>query len=68
MADVMLCLGYTGLALRRAFEVTDPGTLLGNAKERAVAWGWHDGDLLVLGLVRPNGFSLHLDEGKWLRD
>lgn len=50
-AEYAVCLGYAGLALRDGLRA------LGNDPvERAIAWGFHDGDTFVLGIHGPRGF------------
>jgi hypothetical protein len=64
IGDYVLCLGYTGLALRAAFEAIDPEILLGKAKSRGVCWGFHDGDLFNLGIITSKGFKLNLPDAR----
>jgi hypothetical protein len=60
--DCVLCLGYLGMALRAALERVDAAVTLGGAGERAVVFGFHDGDLLRLGVIKPGGFELRYDD------
>lgn len=59
--DLVLCCGFLGLALRRAFETLPVKLLLGGARERGVCWGFDEGDLYPLGRVRSEGFVLELE-------
>ena len=54
-ADYVLFLGYSGLVLRQACE---------HVRWRAraaVLWGFHDGDLFLLGRGGPRGFEVHCE-------
>jgi hypothetical protein len=59
--DYVLCFGFLGLALRRAFERLPLSLLLGGARERGVCWGFDEGDLNPLGRITADGFVLELE-------
>jgi hypothetical protein len=50
-ADYTLSLGYSGIVLGHAFRRLPAERL------RLVVWGFHDGDLFLLGRTRPGGFD-----------
>lgn len=52
LADYLVFLGYSGLVLREALsELSAPQDLL-------VAWGFHDGDMFILGRMLAGNFEL----------
>lgn len=57
-SEYAICLGYLGLALRDGLRAIETAPV-----ERAIAWGYHDGDMFVLGVHGPRGFRLTLDLG-----
>jgi tetratricopeptide (TPR) repeat protein len=53
----VLAQGYCGLALRDALRAIPPSKLLGRCPKRFVCWGFHDGDVHLLGVLTSRGFS-----------
>jgi hypothetical protein len=58
LPDYIVCFGFLGLALRQAFDSIPAIESLNGAPYRAIMWGYHDGDLQLLGVVHPQGLQL----------
>ncbi|HEX5242256.1 MAG TPA: hypothetical protein VFW23_03260 [Tepidisphaeraceae bacterium] len=58
LADYLVCIAYTGLAVRDTFRDLPVNLTLGRAKSRAICFGPHDGDLFRLGTLRADGLDL----------
>lgn len=62
-AEYLICFGYLGLALKQAFQPGSAGLIQCPSDEIAIAFGFHDGDLALLGFVRPNDLNLLVQSG-----
>jgi hypothetical protein len=62
IGDYAICFGYVGLALRETFAQLPTALTLGDADQRTVVWGPHDGGLFRLGTIRPSGLELGVCE------
>jgi hypothetical protein len=54
--EYLIQFGYLALALKQAFSSMPRKIALNGARERAIACGFHDGDMMLLGFVTPGGF------------
>ncbi len=54
-AEYRLALAYGGLVVRWLTRALSPELLLGGASERVLAVGFHDGDSIGIGTLRPDG-------------
>jgi len=62
-AEYLICFGYLGLVLKQAFHSGLARLIHRPADEIAIAFGFHDGDLALLGFVRPNDLNLLVQLG-----
>jgi hypothetical protein len=56
-AEYHLTLAYGALAVRRLAMTLNPELLLGGAPRRVLAVGFHDGDSIGVGTLRPDGLA-----------
>jgi hypothetical protein len=56
-AEYHLTLAYGALAVRRLAMTLNPELLLGGAPRRVLAVGFHDGDSIGVGTLRPEGLA-----------
>jgi hypothetical protein len=59
-------LGFAGLVVRDALEKLAPALVCHGVTERAFAIGFHDGDMLGLGVATPSGFKRRAKLGELL--